>query len=194
MSKDYHEALSLLEIDGMASAIAAQDFALKQATITVLACAPVSPRKVVLIFAGPIAEVEESTRIALDFIGSRLIDQLLLPGIHPGVLRVLDGHKNRRSAEALAIVEFETIASTLLCADIALKCTDVTLGRLHLASGFGGRGFFTLWGKQPDVEIAIEEIIAQSTGKLLDHEVIPAPHSELAKGAFTRPWAIDPCA
>ena len=141
MSKDYHEALSLLEIDGMASAIAARDFALKQATITVLACAPVSPGKVVLIFAGPIAEVEESTRIALDFIGSRLIDQLLLPGIHPGVLRVLDGHKNRRSAEALAIVEFETIASTLLCADIALKCTDVTLGRLHLASGFGGRGF-----------------------------------------------------
>ncbi|MDP7040736.1 MAG: BMC domain-containing protein [Myxococcota bacterium] len=194
MGKDYHEALALLEIDGMATALAAQDMALKQAKIKVLACAPVSPGKVIIIMAGPIAEIEESTTIAIEFIGSRLIDHMLLPGIHPGVLRVLDGHKNIREAEALAIVEFENIATTLRCADSALKCTDVMLGRLHLASGFGGRGFFTLWGKQPDVEVALEEIVAQSAGKLLDHEVIPAPHGELAQGAFTRPWSIDPCA
>ena len=194
MQRHDHEALALLEIDGIATALAAQDMTLKQAHINILACAPVSPGKVVLILVGPIAEVEESLRVASQYIGSRLIDRMLLPGIHPGVLRVLDGEKNIRDAQSLAVVEFENIATTLRCADAALKWSEVVLGRLHLASGFGGRGFFTLWGKQPDVEAAIEEIIDQSAGKLLDHEVIPAPHSELAEGAFSRPWSLDPCA
>src|SRR4051812_14408223 len=54
------EALGLLEIDGVPRALRSQDAALKRAPITVLACAPVSPSKVVLIFAGDVASVEES--------------------------------------------------------------------------------------------------------------------------------------
>ena len=52
------EALALLEIEGIPSALKAQDEALKMAEIQVVAFAPVSPGKVIFIFAGDVASVE----------------------------------------------------------------------------------------------------------------------------------------
>ena len=74
------EALALLEIDGMPRAIRAQDAALKRAPTLVLACAPVSPGKAVLILAGEVAVVEESLKEAEGIVGTRRLDRLFLPG------------------------------------------------------------------------------------------------------------------
>ncbi len=148
------EALGLLEIDGVPRALRSQDAALKRAPITVLACAPVSPSKVVLIFAGDVASVEESLDAASGDLGSRLIDRLFLPGVHPSVLHAVRGDRALGGADALGIYELASVAATIIAADAALKAVDVRIGRMHLASGFAGRGFFTLYGALSDVEAA----------------------------------------
>ena len=66
------------------------------------------------------------------------------------------------------------------------------LGRLHLATGFGGKGFFTLWGELAEVEAGVEAVLAKAGERLLDHELIPAPHDELDDAAFVRMWPLDP--
>jgi len=186
------EALGLLEIDGVPRALRSQDAALKRAPVTVLACAPVSPSKVVLIIAGDVASVEESLEAASGDLGSRLIDKLFLPGVHPSVLLAVRGDKQVGGRDALGIYELANVSSTIVAADAAVKAVDVRIGRMHLASGFGGRGFFTEYGLQSEVEAASAVVTGISGEKLLDSEGIAAPHDELADAAFTRPWNLDP--
>ncbi len=187
-----HEALGLLEIDGVPRAVRAQDAALKKAAVDVLACAPVSPGKVVLIMAGAIADVEESLAAAEYVAGSALIDRLLLPGVHPAVLAALVGEKQPRGKEALAVLELTSVAAALGSADAAVKAAQVTLGRMHLATGFGGKAYFTLWGAQCDVEAAVAATQELAGERLRDVEIIAAPHDELEQTLVARPWPLDP--
>ncbi len=186
------EAIGLLEIEGMARAIRAQDAALKRAPVVVLACAPVSPGKVVLLLGGDVASVVESLADAEAVTGARRVDRLFLPGVHPSVVSAVRGGRNARTTECLAVLELSSVAATVLAADTAVKAAEVILGRLHLATGFGGRGFFTLWGGQSQVEAAVEAAVVVAAERVLDHEIIPAPHDEIDQAAFTRPWPLDP--
>lgn len=186
------EALVLLEIDGMARAIACQDSALKKAEIRVLACAPVSPGKALLIFGGDVAASEEAMQSALELCGSRLMDHMMLPGIHPQVVWALSGNRLRQPKRSLAILEFGHIGVLLRAADSAVKCAPVSIGHLHPASGYGGKGFFTLYGELYDLEAACEEAIACGPEMLTDHELIAAPHGELDQTLLHRPWPVDP--
>jgi microcompartment protein CcmL/EutN len=185
------EALALLEIDGIARAIRAQDEALKRAHVAVLTCAPVSPAKALLVLGGGLANIEEAISAADAVVGSRRIDYLLIPAVHKDVVSALLGQRRKRQCEALAICELATAATTLGAADAAVKTAPVYLGRLHLATGFGGRGFFTLFGQQSDIEAAVERVAQTAGDKLLDHEIIPAPHDELEAAAFVRAWPVD---
>ncbi len=189
-----HEALGLIEIDGVPRAVRAQDAALKKAPAVVLACAPVSPGKVVLVLGGDIAAVEESLAAADLVAASMRVDLLFLPGIHPSVVAAVRGERDREAAASLAVCELHTAAATVRAADVAVKAAAVRLGRLHLASGYGGRGFFTLLGGQSDVEAATAAVREAAGERLRDLEIIAAPHDELVAGAFTRPWPLDPAA
>ena len=188
------EALALYEIDGVPRAVRCQDAALKRAPVEVLACTPVSPGKAILMFAGDVASVQESMAAVDDLLDSRRVDRLFLPGVHPGVLEALRGERVPREAEALGIFELSTVAAALEAADAALKNARVQIGRLHAATGFGGKGYFTVVGLQVEVEAAIESASELAAERLLDVEIIPAPHDELELGAFKRPWPIDPAA
>ena len=187
------EALALLEIEGIPTALKAQDAALKQAPVEIVAFAPVTPGKVVFIFAGDVASVEESLEVADVTAGSRRIDKLLLPGIHPSVVRAIHDHREpAQEGDALGMLELSSVAAGILAADAAIKCADVTILRIHPASGFGGKAFVTLSGYQADVEAAIDAAVDLTQEKTLDHEVIPMPHRDLNPNRFVRPWALDP--
>jgi microcompartment protein CcmL/EutN len=188
------EALALLEIDGLPRAVRAQDAALKRAPVTVLACAPVTPGKVILVLAGGVAAVEESLAEAEEIVGSRRLDRLFLPGVHPQVVRAMRGDRAPRHDQSLALLELATAAAAIASADAAVKAARVQLGRLHLAAGFGGRGYYTLCGSQADVEAAMEAALACAGDRVLDQEIIAAPHDEIDEAAFFRPWAGDPAA
>lgn len=187
------EALGLLEIDGVPRAIRCQDEALKQAPVQVVAFAPVSPGKVIFIFAGDVASVEESLAVADRVAGSRRLDHLFLPGIHPEVVEALFGQREETKPHtSLGLLEFKTVASAIQAADCAVKTAAIRLGRLHLATGFGGKGYFTLWGEQSDVEAAVDAAQTSAAEKALDSEVIAAPHHEMNPNEFIRPWGLDP--
>lgn len=189
------EALAVLENEGMARAGRAQDAALKEAPIVVLCSAPVSPGKAVLAFGGALAAVEASVDKAVAVLGSSLVDNLLLPGVHSDVAAALHGKHEPVTPDtqsAAAILELETVAATLASADAALKSADVGLSRLHLATGFGGKGYFTIVGAQHDVEAAAERVYHVAGGRLLDSELIAAPHPDWQASLFRRPWPLDP--
>ena len=188
----HHEALGLLEIDSIPRAARAQDAALKQAPVAILACAPVCPGKVILAFVGDVASVEESLNAASRIIASSVLDHLFLPGIHPDVLLAMTGKRQAQVLPALALLELSSVAAAIVAADVAVKASEVVIGRLHLATGFGGKAYLTLKGKHCDVEAAVAAVENSATLHLRDVEIIAAPHEDLETMLFVRPWSYDP--
>jgi microcompartment protein CcmL/EutN len=176
-------AIGLLELESLARGIVAADVVVKQAEVRLLLAEPVSPGKFILLFAGGVAEVEESFRAGQLLAGGLLIDSLYLPRAAEQLVRGLESHFiGAPDASALGIVETHTVSSCLLAADAALKRAQVVLTRLQLARGIGGKGWFIVAGEAHDVEAALEgagRAIAPSL--LVATEVIRRPHAEVLR-------------
>ena len=179
-------ALGLIELESIARGMVVADALVKRAAVRISFAEPVTPGKYLLIFSGPVAEVEESFKAALLSGGPLVIDRLLLPQLSPGVARALSGKPDlMRPGEAVGIVETHTVASAILAADTAAKRANVRLTRLHLAKGIGGKGYFTIAGSQADVEAALEGAGASIEPSLLvTTEIIERPHPDLQGPVF----------
>ncbi len=174
-------ALGLIELESIAKGLVVADALIKKAQVKLYVSEPMSPGKYVLLFRGGVAEVQESFEAALETGAAMVLDKLLLTQVHKSLLMGLDGTFEALGAhDALGIVETQTLASTMLAADTALKRADVKLTHLQLAKGIGGKGWFTLAGAQADVEAALEGSAAAVEPRLLvATELIQRPHREL---------------
>lgn len=174
-------ALGLFELESLARGVVVADTLVKHAEVRIAIAEPVTPGKYLLVFSGPVAEVDESFRRGQEAAGRSLIDQLMLPQVSLELVRGLEGaFVASIDGDSLGMVETHTVASTLLAADTALKRAQVTLTHLQLAKGIGGKGWFTVSGAQHDVESALEQAAAAISATLLvTTELIARPHSDV---------------
>jgi len=173
-------SLALIEVASMARAYVILDALVKRAQVSVRWHREVTPGKTVILYGGAEEETLEAHGAALDASATALVDDLLLPQAHPQLWGGVEGHFSARRGTAAAILELSTVASTLLAADAALKATDVTLIKLRLAAGIGGRGFFILSGALEEVQAAAEAGVAiVRDDRLVAREVVSQPHDEL---------------
>jgi microcompartment protein CcmL/EutN len=179
-------ALGLLELESIARGMVVADALVKRAAVRIAFAEAITPGKYLLIFSGPVAEVEESFKAAEHAGGALVIDRLLLPQLASGVARALLGTADQlQPGEAVGIVETHTVAAAIRAADTAAKRAFVRLTQLHLARGIGGKGYFTLAGTQADVEAALEGAAAAIEPHLLvTTEIIERPHPELRGPVF----------
>ncbi len=164
----------------MARGYVVADAVVKRAQVTIALAEAVTPGKYLLLFSGPVAEVQESFQAGVEAAGSTLLDKLLLPMAAEGLVAGLLGRFSGLQGESVGIVETHTVAAALLCADVALKRAEVTLERLQLARGIGGKGLFVLTGDLHMVEAALEGAAAAVEPHLLQAtELIQRPSPEL---------------
>jgi len=149
-------ALAALEVSSIARGVFVVDALTKRASVRMLRADPVTPGKLLLLFAGGVAEVQESFEAAIEAAGDRVLDRLLLTHAHPAIVPALDGLASPVLSGALGILEFSTVCATLGAADAALKEAEVTLMAMHLARGIGGRGYLVFCGSQDAVEASLE--------------------------------------
>ena len=177
-----NEALSLIEFASLARGLSALDALVKKAPVEILEANLVEPGKFLVLFAGGVAEVEESHAEALSVGDDEVLGAMLLPFAHPSLLAGLRGAVVRLSADeldSLGVIEGEAIAGTLHAADRALKNADVTLAGLLITGGLGGRAYFIVYGAQNDVEAAIEaaeRVLGEAVHRT---ERIARPHPEM---------------
>ncbi len=162
------------------------DALVKKAAVRIALAEAVTPGKYLLIFSGPVAEVEESFKAGERVGGALVIDRLLLTQLASGVARALSGKPDvMQPGDSIGIVETHTVASAIKAADTAAKRANIRLTRLHLAKGIGGKGYFTLSGSQADVEAALEGAGASIEPSLLvTTEIIERPHGDLLGPVF----------
>ncbi len=178
-------ALAVLEVGSIARGLVCADALVKKAPVRMLRADPVTPGKYVLVFAGGVAEVEESLAAGREVAATEELDVLFLPHVHAAIVPALDGVRPPPlDGAALGVLEMRTVASTLLACDVALKAAETALVALHLARGVGGKGYFALAGTQDSVEASLEAGDAAVAPSLrAGREIIARPHPDVS-------WAL----
>ena len=178
-------ALGFIELSSISRGLYLTDVVLKKAPVKVIASQPVSSGKHILMFMGDVASVEESHRAALELGAGTIVRDVFIAGVHEDLAPFLDSlwtmEPTRSPAgEAVGIVESTTLAGAILAADKALKTADVSLCRMRLGQGIGGKAYFVLTGRQDEVEAAIEAAQATLTGldSLCRVDAIARPQDE----------------
>ena len=173
-------ALAVIELATIARGIVVTDALVKRADVRLLRADPITPGKHLIVFAGGVADAEESFAAGLEVAGGDLLDQLFLPFAHPAIVPALDGVSPPPIDGALGVLEMRSVASTLLATDVALKTADVRLVALHLARGIDGKGYFVFSGTLDAVEAALEAAdLAVDPASRAGREVVPRPHPNL---------------
>jgi microcompartment protein CcmL/EutN len=176
-------ALGLVELSSIAQGLYAADEIVKKAPVRLLSLAPVSPGKILIVFAGDESSVRSSHERGLEIGEGWLTDELLIPQLHPQVIPAMNETVKVKYLEATGLIETETASSCVIAADRAAKAARVQLLEVRLARGIGGKGYFTMTGPLEEVEAALEAGIQepQARGLLVNRVLIPNPDPELLK-------------
>lgn len=176
----YH-AIGLVELNSIAKGIEVTDVMLKTADVSLLTSKTICPGKYIVMVGGDIAAVQQSVTMGAQEGGHLLVDQFILPNIHKSVLPAISGVTKVESKQALGVVETYSVAACIEAADTAVKTANVTLVRIHMAFGIGGKCYLVLTGDVADTTTAVNAASASAgeKGLLVYSMVVPRPHSDL---------------
>ena len=178
-------AIGLLELGSVARGVEVADAILWESDIQLLFATHVQPGKYVMLFTGGVQDLTAALGRGSELAGGDLVDQLLIPQVHPQVeaaLRRRDG-QIEGTIDAVGVVETTTVASAVEAADRALKQATVDLMELRIANGLGGKSYLSVTGEVSDVRssVAAGAGYAEQVGRLARQVVIPRPHPDLVR-------------
>lgn len=175
------ESIGLVELNSIAKGIEAADAMLKSAQVELLEAKPVCPGKYIVMISGDVAAVQSSVDAGKSIGASAVIDDFILPNVHPNVIRAISSASEVSEIKALGIIETFSIASLIVAADTAAKAGQVDLIEIRIGMGIGGKSFVTLTGDVSSVTSSVEAgvVIASERGMLIEKVVIPSPHNNL---------------
>ncbi|MCJ7689461.1 MAG: BMC domain-containing protein [Clostridiaceae bacterium] len=174
-------SIGLIEINSIARGIGTADAMLKSAEVRLLFSKPVCPGKFIILVTGEIEAVKAAQRSGVDYGGQYIIDDILISNVHPEVIEAINCNATIDKVDALGILEFFSIAASVVAADAAVKSAQVKLIEIRLGMGIGGKSYLTLTGDVSSVKSAIEvgaNALVQ-TGMLINKEVIASPRKEV---------------
>lgn len=175
------EAIGLVEINSIAKGIEAADAMLKAAQVDLIEAKPVCPGKYIVLICGDVAAVKSSVEAGKNIAGGSVLDDFILPNVHPQVLTAISATTPITEIKALGIIETFSIASLIVAADTAAKTGQVDLIEIRIGLGIGGKSFVTLTGDVSSVESSVDAgvVLASERGMLVQKVVIPSPHYNL---------------
>jgi microcompartment protein CcmL/EutN len=168
-------AVALWEFSSIAEGVFVADAIAKGAPVSSLSTGTVHPGKYLVLASGDTASVGVAIDIVLDAGPGSLIDAMFLPDIAESVAHavVSVGRNAGTTADAVGIVETESVASAIEAADAAVKDADVSLAALRLADGLGGKAFFIVEGSVGDVESSVAAAVDRCGDRWVKTAVIP---------------------
>jgi len=178
-----HNAIGLIELSSIAKGIEVADVMLKSADVKLLTAKTICPGKYIVMIGGDVAAVNQSVTAGEAISGHLLVDQLVLSNIDASVLPAISGVTAISDSQALGIVETYSVAACVAAADSAVKAANVTLLRVHMAYGIGGKCYFVVNGEISSVKTAIQVASREAgeKGLLVHHSVIARPSKQLTE-------------
>ncbi len=158
------QAIGILELTSIARGMELGDVMLKSANVQLLLCRTLCPGKFLLMLGGDVGAVQQAIAAGTARAGEMLVDSLVLANIHPSVLPAISGLNVVEQRQAAGIVETWSVAACISAADRAVKAANVTLVRVHMAFGIGGKCYMVVAGDIADVDNAVT-VASDSAGE-----------------------------
>ena len=178
-----NQAIGGVELSSMARGFDVTDTMLKTSSVVLLLARAVCPGKYIVLVSGSVADVQAAVDAGVSRGGASLIDQFVIPHIHPEVLPAIAGTAVVTELEALGVVEAFSVSALIEAADAAVKAATVRLIEVRLAMAMGGKAFVTMTGSIASVDTAVNAAAAVvgRRGLLVEKVVIPHPRQELLR-------------
>ena len=175
------KAIGLIELSSVAAGFVVADTMLKAGTVRLLLSRSICSGKYMVLIGGDTAAVESAVAAGAQAADGCLIDQFVIPNVHPDVLTALGRSQPAQPDGALGILESFNVATLIEAADAAAKAANITLLEIRLAMALGGKAFVTLTGDVASVQAAVaagRQVISQA-GVLVNAVVISRPHPDV---------------
>lgn len=186
-----HPAIAIIEFSEIPAGMSATDAMLKKAPIAFVKCGTITRGRYLTLIGGTTASVEVSLEEGLQHGEGSVLDHILLADVHPRVYEAIVGATRVGGSGALAIIETDTVASTVRAAETALKATPVALLEIRLAdTGLSGKGISIYQGDLFNIQAAVDVAMRflDEAGVQARHRIIAAPHDALIRQIDTSTW------
>ncbi len=175
------KSIGLIELSSIAAGFQVADTMLKAGNVQLLLSRSICSGKYMVLIGGETAGVEAAVAAGAEAANGTLIDQFVIPNVHPEVFTALGRSTPVETNGALGILEAFNVATLLLGADAAAKAAAVTLVEIRLAMAMGGKAFVTMTGDVGSVQAAVaagRQVISEA-GLLVNAVVISRPHPDV---------------
>ncbi len=175
------DSIGFLELNSIAKGIEAADVVIKTADVKLGMARAGCPGKYYLLFFGEVAAVQSSLDAGCTIGGSHVVDQCIIPRVHPQVIHAIGMTHLPEAFGAVGVMEFYSVTASVYGADAAVKAADVSLMDVRLGTGIGGKSFVILVGDVAAVTEAVRCGVntPNAEGMLVSSVVIPNPSPEL---------------
>lgn len=171
-------AIGMAELTSIARGIETCDYMVKAAQVDLLRSSTVCPGKYMIIVGGETGDVRAAMAEGIKRGGELVVDTLMLPNVHEQLIPAISMTNQVDVRGAVGVLEFYSIASAIIAADVAAKAANITLIEVRTGYAIGGKGFVTLTGDVGAVRAAVEA--ARKDAELLvETTVIPRPDKKL---------------
>lgn len=174
------DTLGLVETWNISSGVRIMDMMLKAADVNLLKGAPICSGRYMIQITGSRDDVAFSINTAVES-GIPTATSYILSNVSHQVLEVLQRQNSFNLEWALGLVESKKAVSCIAAADVAVKKSNVTLGRLTIASGINGKSYLVMGGDLSSVEEAVQAAADFLKKELLDFVVLPHPDPSLVR-------------
>lgn len=178
--------IGFLELNSIARGIEAADAILKAADTELISARPCCPGKYHILFSGEVAAVAEALAAGARVGEGHVVDQVVIPRVHPQVIDAIGMACVPRELQALGVMEFFSITAAIYAADAAVKAAETQLLDVRLGTGIGGKSYVVLTGEVAAVSEAVDCGIAAASDKGMVFEkcVIPNPRPEIFESIY----------
>lgn len=171
-------AIGMVELTSIARGIETCDYMVKAAQVDLLRSSTVCPGKYMIIVGGETGDVRAAMAEGIKRGGELVVDTLMLPNVHEQLIPAISMTNQVDVRGAVGVLEFYSIASAIIAADVAAKAANITLIEVRTGYAIEGKGFVTLTGDVGAVREAVEA--ARKDAELLvETTVIPRPDKKL---------------
>lgn len=174
-------SIGMLEFNSIGKGIESADAMVKASDINLLEAKTICPGKYMVIISGDVGAVKASMEAGENVGRQTVVNRLVLPNVHPDLIKGILGTTEVPRNGAVGVLEFYSVASAVVSADIALKAGMIGLIEIRLGMGIGGKSFITLAGDVGSVKEAVQAgaMSAQKDGMLVTQVVIPSLSEEV---------------
>ena len=171
-------AIGMVELNSIARGIETCDYMVKAAQVELIRSSTVCPGKYLVLIAGDTGDVRASMAEGIKRGGECVVDTLLIPNVHPQLIPAVSMTTQPPAMGAVGVLEFYSVASAILAADMAAKAANITLIEVRIGYAIGGKGYVTLTGDVGAVRAAVAAA-TRDAQLLVGTTVIPRPAKQL---------------